>query len=113
MVALDTVTAWRLSCRVRRRYGDRPAPGVQPGKIQSRRLGRALVTLGKVYVLLLVSAAIDIVVQPPTSALRLSAGAVIAWQGVSILENESSCTDARWPRWLKKFLADKVGRHLQ
>ena len=69
-------------------------------------------SLGKVYVLLLVSAAIDVVLTPATSVLQLSAGAVTAWQAVSILENESSCTEARWPSWLKRYLADKVGRHL-
>ena len=109
MIAIDTFTAWRLSCRVRRKHPD--APG-QPGRIHSRRLGRALVSLGKVYVLLLVSAAIDVVLTPATSVLQLSAGAVTAWQAVSILENESSCTEARWPSWLKRYLADKVGRHL-
>ena len=109
MIAIDTFTAWRLSCRVRRKHPE--APG-QPGRIHSRRLGRALVSLGKVYVLLLVSAAIDVVLTPATSVLQLSAGAVTAWQAVSILENESSCTEARWPYWLKRYLADKVGRHL-
>lgn len=109
MIAIDTFTAWRLSCRVRRKHPE--APG-QPGRIHSRRLGRALVSLGKVYVLLLVSAAIDVVLTPATSVLQLSAGAVTAWQAVSILENESSCTDARWPAWLKRYLADKVDRHL-
>lgn len=109
MIAIDTFTAWRLSCRVRRKHPE--APG-QPGRIHSRRLGRALVSLGKVYVLLLVSAAIDVVLTPATSVLQLSAGAVTAWQAVSILENESSCTEARWPSWLKRYLADKVGRHL-
>ena len=109
MIAIDTFTAWRRSCRVRRKHPE--APG-QPGRIHSRRLGRALVSLGKVYVLLLVSAAIDVVLTPATSVLQLSAGAVTAWQAVSILENESSCTEARWPSWLKRYLADKVGRHL-
>ena len=109
MIAIDTFTAWRLSCRVRRKHPE--APG-QPGRIHSRRLGRALVSLGKVYVLLLVSAAIDVVLTPATSVLQLIAGAVTAWQAVSILENESSCTEARWPSWLKRYLADKVGRHL-
>ena len=109
MIAIDTFTAWRLSCRVRRKHPE--APG-QPGRIHSRRLGRALVSLGKVYVLLLVSAAIDVVLTPATSVLQLSAGAETAWQAVSILENESSCTEARWPSWLKRCLADKVGRHL-
>ena len=109
MIAIDTFTAWRLSCRVRRKHPDSPG---QPGRLHSRRLGRALVSLGKVYVLLLVSAAIDVVLTPATSVLQLSAGAVTAWQAVSILENESSCTEARWPSWLKRYLADKVGRHL-
>lgn len=109
MIAIDTFTAWRLSCRVRRKHPE--APG-QPGRIHSRRLGRALVSLGKVYVLLLVSAAIDVVLTPATSVLQLSAGAVTVWQAVSILENESSCAEARWPSWLKRYLADKVGRHL-
>ena len=109
MIVLDTFTAWRLGRRVRRRYG--PESG-QAGTLQSRRLGHTLETLAKVYVLLLVSEAINIVIAPETDVLRLSAGAVTAWQAVSILENESSCTTARWPAWLKRHLADKAGRHL-
>lgn len=109
MVCLDTFTAWRLGCRVRRAYG--PA-SEGAGKLQSHRLGRALATLAKVYVLLLVAEAVNIVIAPETDVLRLCAGAVTAWQAVSILENESSCTTAKWPAWIKRYLADKVRRHL-
>ena len=41
------------------------------------------------------------------------AGAVCFWQLLSILENESTCSDARWARVARRFLIDKARRHLQ
>lgn len=113
MVLADSVTAWSLSRRVARRY---PASVSRAGagKIQSRRMARTLSTLGKVYALLVLAAATDAVLEPPfdISVLKLSAGAVCFWQVISVLENESSCSDASWARIARRFLIDKARRHL-
>lgn len=39
-------------------------------------------------------------------------GAVFFWQLMSILENESTCSDARWARIARRYLADKSKRHI-
>ncbi|MDO5394350.1 MAG: hypothetical protein Q4F07_00135 [Bacteroidales bacterium] len=113
MVCADAVTAWTLSRRVARRYG-RKARNAGAGKIQSRRMARMLVTLGKIYALLILASAIDAVIMRDAgsvSALRFSAGAVCLWQTVSILENEASCSDASWARIARRWLIDKAKRH--
>ena len=45
--------------------------------------------------------------------LRFCAGAVCFWQAVSVLENESSCSNASWARIARRFLIDKAARHLR
>lgn len=114
MVLADVVTAWSLSVRVRRQYGSRAAQ-FGAGKVQSRRLGQIPVTLGKIYFLLLVSTAVDALLLQGTavSALRFSTGAVCLWQGVSVLENEASCSNASWARIARRWLMDKAARHLK
>ena len=113
MVAADTVTAWTLSRRVARAHPDRAAAGA--GKFQSRRLAKTLVTMAKIYALLLLAHAADVVLSPPlaVSMLRFCAGAVCFWQAVSVLENESSCSNASWARIARRFLIDKAARHLR
>lgn len=114
MVIADTVTAWTLSRRVARRYPGRAA-GAGAGKIQSRRLGRTIVTLLRVYALLVVASMADLVLFEPGqgSCLRFSAGAVCFWQAISVLENEASCSNRRWARMARRYLVDKVSRHLK
>lgn len=113
MVVADTVTAWTLSRRVARRY---PASvgRTGAGKMQSRRMSQMLITLAKVYALLVIAAATDAVLALPfeISVLKFSAGAVCFWQAISVLENESSCSDAAWARIARRFLIDKARRHL-
>lgn len=111
MVLADTFTAWTLSRRVARAHPDHAAGA---GKLQSRRLARTLATLAKIYALLLLAHAVDVVLMPPfsVSALRFCAGAVCFWQTISVLENESSCSNASWARIARRFLIDKASRHL-
>ena len=45
-------------------------------------------------------------------AVRIIAGAICFWQLLSILENESTCSTARWALLARKFLVDKAKRHL-
>jgi hypothetical protein len=42
---------------------------------------------------------------------EIFAGIVIFWQLYSILENESSCNDAKWAKVLQKIMIDKTERH--
>lgn len=114
MVVADMVTAWTLSRRVARKHPDRAARN-DAGKLQSRGLGKMLVTLTRVYALLLMAMALDAVLLPEGGGriLRFCAGAVCFWQAISVLENESSCSDARWARAARRYLVDKARRHLQ
>ena len=106
MVCLDCVSAVRLGLRLRSR-------GLGGGRLSSRRLSRTLATLVKVYVGLAVAAWVQAVLvrSEAFDALRFTAGAVCFWQLVSILENESTCSDARWARVARRYLADKARRH--
>lgn len=114
MVVADMVTAWTLSRRVARTL-PRRASGSDAGKFQSRRFGKMLVTLTRVYALLLMAVALDAVLLPDGQGriLRFCTGAVCFWQAISVLENEASCSDARWARWARRFLIDKARRHLR
>lgn len=113
MVLADVVSARMLARRLRRRYKDRRQDG--NGKFSSRRFGRSVMSLAKVYALLLLSHGIDVVIigdGAGFSALRFSAGLVCFWQFWSILENEASANDARWARLAQRILVDKTSRHL-
>ncbi len=112
MVMADVVTAWSLSRRIARLQPDAVRNGV--GKLQSHRLGKALITLGKIYALLLMATAIDstILVSADMQLSRFCAGAVCFWQAISVLENEASCSSAKWARIARRYLIDKAKRHL-
>jgi hypothetical protein len=47
----------------------------------------------------------------PIELTKVAAGAICFWQLWSILENESSCNDAKWAKVLQKILVDKTSRH--
>lgn len=113
-VLADVVTAYSLSRRVRARYGLH-ARKAQAGKLQSRRLGRSVLTLLRIYALLLAAAAIDALFPQLCryTAMHFAAGMVLVWQGLSIVENVTSCNSAPWARWLARYVHDKIGRHLR
>lgn len=113
MVAADFISARMLGRRLRRlnrgrKYGDAL-------KFSSRRFGSALMSLAKIYALLLLAHGVDVVIigeGAAFSALRFSAGLVCFWQLWSILENEASASDTAWARIAKRILVDKTSRHL-
>lgn len=111
MVMADCLTAYSLSRRVRRAHPE----AREAGKLSSRRLGRVIVTLTRIYALLLMASAVDsyILVDTAHSTLRFCAGAVVVWQALSVLENEASCSNARWAAPARRYLIDKVRRHLR
>ena len=107
-VLADCYTAWSLSRRVKKRF-----PGATDGKFKSNYAGRVFITLIKVYSLTILVHLIDAMVFPEI-ALHLPqvvAGAVCFWQIWSMLENESSCNDAKWAKIAQRIMVDKTERH--
>ena len=47
----------------------------------------------------------------PVKLTNVVAGAVCFWQFWSMLENESSCNDAKWAKIAQRILVDKTARH--
>jgi hypothetical protein len=110
MVLADCVSAWALSRRIKRKL---PAMAAA-GKFTSHRFGRVIVTLAKAYAALLLAHQIDTVLlgAEQVSCIKFVASAICFWQAWSILENESSCNDARWAKIAQRWLIDKTERHL-
>ena len=111
-VLADCLSAWLLSRRVKKAY---PADtNKETGKFNSFHFGKTLWTLLCVYALLIFAFFLEQYVTSalPFDALKVAAGAVIFWQGWSILENASSCNGAKWARILQKIMVDKTERHL-
>lgn len=109
MVALDWLSAMALGRRLRR------AGIAADGRLSSRRFGRLIVTLAKIYAAIVVAALVQEAVIGPEAdfnAVKAIASAVCFWQLMSILENESTCSEARWAKTARRFLADKAKRHL-
>lgn len=108
MVLADVVTARRLARRLSRLFPD------ERGRLKfsSGRFGRMLLTLGRVYVLLLLAAAVERVIVPDLPLTRAVAAMVCFWQAVSMLENEASACGSPWARVMRRWLIDKTERHL-
>ena len=108
-MVVDTITAYNLSRRVARKY-----KGMSHGKLQSRRLLKLFTTLVTVLTVIFLSYAIDIYCFPimDLNLAYIAAFAFSMVQLVSVLENISSCNDAKWAKLLQKILIDKTSRHL-
>lgn len=66
-----------------------------------------------IYALLLLTALLQhTIAGQELNLLRIVAATICFWQGVSILENESTACDRPWARVLSKVLVDKTARHL-
>ena len=107
-VLCDCYTAWALSRRVKLKY-----PGANDGKFKSNYAGRVFVTLIKVYALTILAFLIEryIFEGLPVKLANIVAGAVCFWQVWSMLENESSCNDAKWAKIAQRIMVDKTERH--
>ena len=107
-VLADCYTAWSLSRRVKKRF-----PGANDGKFKSNYAGRVFITLIKVYSLTILVHLIDAMVFPEIAfhLPQVVAGAVCFWQIWSMLENESSCNDAKWAMIAQRIMVDKTERH--
>jgi hypothetical protein len=107
-VLCDCYTAWALSRRVKKKY-----PGANDGKFKSNYAGRVFMTLLKTYALIVLVFLIEnfIFEDLPVKLSNIIAGAVCFWQIWSMLENESSCNDAKWAKIAQRILIDKTERH--
>lgn len=107
-ILCDCYTAWSLSRRVKKTY-----PGANDGKFKSNYAGRVFITLLKVYPLIVLAYLIETYIFEglPVKLTNIVAGAVCFWQVWSILENESSCNNARWAKIAQRILVDKTERH--
>lgn len=107
-ILCDCYTAWDLSRRVKKKY-----PGVNDGKFKSNYAGRVFITLIKVYALTILAFLIEnfIFEGLPVKLANIVAGAVCFWQVWSMLENESSCNDAKWAKIAQRIMVDKTERH--
>lgn len=107
-ILCDCYTAWSLSRRVKKKY-----PGANDGKFKSNYAGRVFVTLIKVYALTVLAFLIETYIFEglPMKLSNIVAGAVCFWQVWSMLENESSCNDAKWAKVAQRILVDKTERH--
>lgn len=107
-IFFDCYTAWSLSRRVKRKY-----PGANDGKFKSRDAGRVFVTLIKVYALTILAYLIQTFILEglPIKLANIVAAAVCFWPVWSMLENESSCNDAKWAKIAQRILVDKTERH--
>lgn len=104
----DCYTAWALSRRVKKAH-----PGANDGKFKSNYAGRVFVTLIKIYALIVLTFLVDRYILAGFSLAlpNIVSGAVCFWQIWSMLENESSCNDAKWARIAQRIMVDKTERH--
>ena len=120
VVFLDYFSARQLGRRLRRKMsdgGERDA--VAAASFSSARFGRVISTLVRVYLALVLAAAIqNLVVEGmagiPTgfNCVKFVTGVVCFRQLMSVLENESTCSDAAWARRARRYLIDKSARYL-
>lgn len=107
-IVVDVATAYLLNRRVAHKY-----KGVSHGKIQSQRLRSLWKTMACISVIIFLLQGIDkyCFVYADLKLAYVAAFGFCMIQVVSILENMSSCNDAKWAKLLQKILVDKTARH--
>jgi len=108
-IMADCYTAWSLSRRVKKKYGAK----MSSGKFKSVHAGKVIVTIIKSFVAIVLAFFIQkhIIGISYIDLTKIVAGSIIGWQVWSILENESSCNDAKWAILAQKIMVDKTERH--
>ncbi len=111
MIFADCFTAWQLSKRARKAHPDRVSKDGQ--QFKSQDFGKVIVTVLKAWTLIIMAFLMQCHITDglPIDLTKVAAGAICFWQLWSILENESSCSDAKWAKVLQKILVDKTSRH--
>lgn len=106
---LDCFSAFLLNRRIKKKYGEK----VADGRFKSASFAKVFVSMTKVFGMLVLAGLIQRYVfeDLPIRLPNVVAGAVCFWQIWSILENESSCNDARWAKIAQRIMIDKAERH--
>ena len=109
-ILFDCFTAFTLNKRLKVKFPDKAT-----GKFQSKLALKVIDNLIKIYALIFLAYIIDkeIFVMADLYLANYVAAIFCIFQIVSILENQSSCNDARWAKIAQKFLISKVARHLE
>ena len=107
-VLWDCYSAWALSQRVKKLHPDKA-----DGKLKSNKMAKVIRTLLEVYALIVFAYLAEQIIfeELPVRLINVASGAVCFWQGWSVLENTSSCNDAKWARIAQKIMIDKTERH--
>ena len=110
-ILIDCLTAWRLGKRVKKQN---PKAKTDDYKFRSSYARRMFYTLCVVYACTVLGWLIDTHMFPFAELYLASfiSGGFCLVQLLSILENESSCNEARWAKVLQKVLVNKAARHL-
>ena len=111
-ILLDCLTAWRLGKRVKKQN---PNATTDDAKFRSNYARRMFYTLCIVYACTVLGWLIDTHMFPFLELYLASfiSGGFCLVQLLSILENESSCNEARWAKVLQRVLVNKAARHLE
>lgn len=113
LILIDCYTAKRLAKRVMKKYGKDRASA----KFSSIKFAKVMKNLAISSTALLATWLIYVLVLVPLHKEWIplhiyTCGAIIIWQVLSMLENESSCNGSKWAILLQKVLVDKTQRHL-
>lgn len=108
-IVLDVFSAWTLSQRVHRKY-----PEQCDGKFKSEYKYRVMITLGVMFVVLILAAYVDQKVRMSDDqlAVRFAMGAFLFYESWSCLENWSSENDQPIAKALQRIMVNKAERHL-
>lgn len=110
-ILIDCLTAWRLGNRVK---AINPNAKEDDAKFKSKYARRMFYTVCVVYACTVLGWLIDTYIYPFVDLYLANfiSGGFCLVQLLSVLENESSCNDARWAKVLQKVLVNKAARHL-
>lgn len=110
-ILLDCFTAYRLGRRVKKLN---PKATADEAKFKSNYARRMFYTLCIIYACTVLGWLIDTYMYPFVDLYLANfiSGGFCLVQLLSVLENESSCNDARWAKVLQKVLVNKAARHL-
>lgn len=108
-IVLDVFTAYMLSRRVHRKY-----PKNCEGKFKSEYKYRVMITLGVMFVVMILAAYVDMKVRQSDDqwAVRFTMGAFLFYEAWSCLENWSSENDEPIAKALQRIMVNKAERHL-
>lgn len=111
-ILTDCFTAYRLGQRVKKQ--NHKATN-DDAKFKSEYARRMFYTLCIVYACTVLGWLIDTYMYPfiDLYLANFISGGFCLVQLLSILENESSCNEARWAKVLQKVLVNKAARHLE